>query len=215
VRQHVNPLSQKYRTAIKTPAWEEIYARAEAPLHLDIGCARGKFLLAIAAQNPHWNFLGVEIREALVIEANEQKDQLGLNNLHFLFGNINVEPLSLLSSLASPLQRVTIQFPDPWFKTRHSKRRVVQQELVAAIAQVLRPGGLVVIQSDLEALAGGMVAQFQAHPHFHCPWPNQWLAHNPLGVATEREKACQRLGRPVYRQILQRQSPDQLAPERK
>lgn len=204
VRQHVNPLSQKYRTAIQPPPWEEIYGQVDAPLHLDIGCARGKFLLAIAAQNPHWNFLGVEIREALVQEANEQKEQLGLGNLHFLFGNINVEPLAWLSSLALPLQRVSIQFPDPWFKTRHSKRRVVQAELVTAIAEVLQPGGLVVLQSDVESLAMDMVAQFQAHPDFICPQPEKWLAENPLGVPTEREKACQRLGRPVYRQTFER-----------
>ena len=67
VRQHVNPLSQKYSSVIEAPDWAKIYRNPQQPLHLDIGCARGKFLLQIAQIQPDINFLGVEIREALVM----------------------------------------------------------------------------------------------------------------------------------------------------
>ncbi|MBJ7899791.1 MAG: tRNA (guanosine(46)-N7)-methyltransferase TrmB [Cyanobacteria bacterium RI_101] len=200
VRQHVNPLSQKYQTPIAAPPWEKIYADFFQPLHLDIGCARGKFLLTMAEKYPDWNFLGVEIREPLVIEANEQGRSLGLTNLHFLFGNINVEPLNFLRSLPQAPGRVSIQFPDPWFKTRHSKRRVVQPELVQALADVLAPGSLVFLQSDVALVAREMAAQFENQPEFK-PLTR---GDNPWGVPTEREIACQRLGRLVYRRLLER-----------
>ncbi|MFN5515142.1 MAG: tRNA (guanosine(46)-N7)-methyltransferase TrmB [Cyanobacteriota bacterium] len=200
VRQHVNPLSQKYQTPIAVPPWEKIYADLSQPLHLDIGCARGKFLLTMAGNYPDWNFLGVEIREPLVIEANEQGRSLGLRNLHFLFGNINVAPLNFLQSLPQAPQRVSIQFPDPWFKTRHSKRRVAQPELVQALADVLRPGSWIFLQSDVALVAQEMAAQFENLPQFQ-PLNG---AENPWGVPTEREVACQRLGRPVYRHLLER-----------
>lgn len=58
VRQHVNPLSLKYQTPPAVPLWEQVYANLSQPLHLDIGCARGQFLLAMAQQQPDWNFWG-------------------------------------------------------------------------------------------------------------------------------------------------------------
>ncbi|BFM38472.1 tRNA (guanosine(46)-N7)-methyltransferase TrmB [Synechocystis sp. LKSZ1] len=204
VRQHVNPLSQKYRTPIACPDWSMIYADGGRPLHLDIGCARGKFLLNLAQAQTDWNFLGVEIREPLVLEANEQVVHLGRNNVHFLFGNINIAPLLFLQALAPNLRRVSIQFPDPWFKQRHSKRRVMQPELVVALAQVLPLGGQVFIQSDVLAMAEAMGARLAEQPCFQRTHHDPWLAENPFSVPTEREIACAKLGRPVYRLLFEK-----------
>lgn len=202
VRQHVNPLSQKYRTAIAVPDWSQIYGNVSQPLHLDIGCARGKFLLQMAPLQPDWNFLGVEIRESLVIEANQQRDRLALNNLHFLFGNMNSTPLLFLNSLPATLSRVSIQFPDPWFKQRHSKRRVVQPELVTALGEVLSLSGQILLQSDVELVAQEMSDRFLENPRFQKTHIEPWLTFNPFPVSTERENACLNLERPVYRVLL-------------
>jgi len=202
VRQHVNPLSQKYRTAIAVPDWSQIYGNVSQPLHLDIGCARGKFLLQMAPLQPDWNFLGVEIRESLVIEANQQCDRLALTNLHFLFGNMNSTPLLFLNSLPATLSRVSIQFPDPWFKQRHSKRRVVQPELVTALGEVLNLQGQILLQSDVELVAQEMSDRFLENPRFQKTHIEPWLTFNPFPVSTERENACLNLERPVYRVLL-------------
>ena len=199
VRQHVNPLSHKYRQRLAVPDWETIYPEQDRPLHLDIGCARGRFLLNLAPQCPDWNFLGVEIREPLVIEANQIAEQRGLNNLCFLFGNINVEPAQFFEALPQPLQRVSIQFPDPWFKQRHLKRRVAQPELVTAIAKFLSPNGEVFLQSDVESVAQEMKERFAENEQFILAHEIPWLTENPLIVSTEREIACFNLNRPVYR----------------
>jgi tRNA (guanine-N7-)-methyltransferase len=123
VRQHVNPLSAKYSKPLVLPDWESIYPRLDNPLHLDIGCGRGNFLLKMAPLYPDVNFLGIEIRKLLVIEANEQRDRLLLSNLNFLFGNINVYIESLLQSFPPGiLNYISIQFPDPWFKRSHQKK---------------------------------------------------------------------------------------------
>ncbi|MFQ3612115.1 MAG: methyltransferase domain-containing protein, partial [Cyanobacteriota bacterium] len=119
VRQHVNPLQVQYQKPAPPPHWEQVYRRLGQPFHLDIGTGSGRFLLRIAQEQPEWNFLGVEIRQALVERANAWRDELQLDNLHFLFANINVS----LRHLFAPgdLSRVTLQFPDPWFKKRHHK----------------------------------------------------------------------------------------------
>ena len=198
VRQHVNPLSQKYQGPVGTPDWKQVYARPTQPLHLDIGCARGKFLLSMAQLKPDWNFLGVEIRQPLVERANQERDRLQLTNLHYLFCNINTSLAMLLSS--GCLQAVTIQFPDPWFKRRHQKRRVVQPQLVADLALCLEPGGFLLIQSDVLAVAVDMCDRILAHPEFILKGsPDQWLLENPLPVPTERERSTLKQGKAVYR----------------
>jgi tRNA (guanine-N7-)-methyltransferase len=205
VRQHVNPLSQKYQQPIELPHWAQIYAEPDRPLHLDIGCGRGYFLLAMAQQQQHWNFLGLEIREPLVLQSLEWCRAQGLTNLHYLFCNVNHALKPLLQSLPPQvLQRVTIQFPDPWFKQRHQKRRVVQPEVVDLLAEFLVPGGIVLLQSDVEAVAVEMCERFQAHSSFQRSSAD-WLETNPLPISTEREQSTLQRGEAVYRALFTRQ----------
>ncbi|NJO77387.1 MAG: tRNA (guanosine(46)-N7)-methyltransferase TrmB [Cyanobacteria bacterium RM1_2_2] len=199
VRQHVNPLSQKYQQSPELPVWKEIYPNLMQPLHLDIGCGRGHFLLNMAQQQPDWNFLGLEIREPLVMQALQWRTDLGLTNLHYIFCNANSALRPLLQSLPpNRLKQVTIQFPDPWFKQRHQKRRVVQPEMVDLLAEFLAPEGFVLLQSDVEAVAIEMCERFQAQPIFTRQEP-EWLPTNPLPVPTEREQSTLSRGLPVYR----------------
>jgi tRNA (guanine-N7-)-methyltransferase len=205
VRQHVNPLSNKYQTPINPPNWTEIYEKPTQPLHLDIGCARGEFVLSMAQLQPDWNFLGVEIRQPLIEQANAKVAELKLSNLFYLFGNINNSLVPILESFThQTLQRVTIQFPDPWFKKRQAKRRVVQPELVAILAKYLTVGGQVFLQSDVEEVAQEMCDRFLENPTFGYLGNNPWLDTNPLPVATERELFTLANGEPVYRALLVR-----------
>ncbi|MBN3949506.1 MAG: tRNA (guanosine(46)-N7)-methyltransferase TrmB [Nostoc sp. NMS7] len=202
VRQHVNPLNKKYQTPASPLDWENIYAKPNQPLHLDIGCAKGQFLVNMAQIESNWNYLGLEIREPLVVAANKLRSELALTNLHYLFCNVNNSLDSLLSSLPpGSLQRVTIQFPDPWFKTRHAKRRVVQPELVAELANYLAVGCVVFLQSDMEFVAVEMRDRFAENPAFEKIGTEEWLAENPLPVPTEREISTQKKGEPVYRAL--------------
>lgn len=205
VRQHVNPLASKFQTPTASPDWESIYTQPNLPLHLDIGCARGRFVLKMAQIEANWNFLGLEIREPLVVEANRICEEMGLKNLHYMFANVNNSLVSLLSNLPSGrLQKVTIQFPDPWFKNRHAKRRVVQRELVTELANYLAVGGVVFLQSDIQFVAEEMCDRFYEHPAFEKLGTTTWLAENPFPVPTEREIATFNKGEPVYRALFRK-----------
>ncbi len=130
VHQHVNPLSPYYTAPPQPIEMANVFADPALPLHLDIGCARGRFILRMAERESGWNFLGVEIREPLVDEANEIAGEYGLTNLHYRFCNAMIWLGKLLENIPDGLlQTVTIQFPDPWFKKRHAKRRMVNAEL--------------------------------------------------------------------------------------
>lgn len=204
VREHVNPLSRRYQTPTDPPNWEKVFADPHLPLHLDIGCGRGRFLLQMATLDSGWNFLGLEIREPLVQQALAWRDEAGLQNLHYLFCNVSNSLYPLLASLpAGTLSRVTIQFPDPWFKRKHHKRRVVQPEMVETIAQFLAIDGVLFVQSDIQKLAQEMVDRIAKHSAFERT-STDWLPQNPLPVSTERETMVQAYGDPVYRAIFQK-----------
>ena len=204
VRQHVNPLSNKYQTTVEPIDWASFYLVPTQPLHLDIGCAKGHFVSQMATQQPDWNFLGLEIRAPLVEQALQQRDRAALRNLHFLFCNANTSLAEVLQSLpAGILQQVSIQFPDPWFKKRHQKRRVVQPELVQSLAQHLPPGGRVVLQSDVEAVAQEMCDRFAEHVAFQRSHPD-WLPASPFAAQTDRETLTLSKGLPVFRAIFTR-----------
>lgn len=205
IRQHVNPLARKFQHPLSVPNWQEVYSVIDRPLHLDIGCARGKFLLDMAQLHPEINFLGIEIRQQLVDLANRTKAELGLTNLHYLFGNMNSSASVLLSSLPqNSLQTISIQFPDPWFKKKHNKRRVVQPELVEALVGRLIDGGEVFLQSDIKEVAIEMRDRFAASPWLIQQHTTTWLDTNPLPVPTERELYVLGQDLPVYRALFSR-----------
>lgn len=205
VRQHVNPLCSKFQQVVTIPDWSKLYTDLNLPLHLDIGCGRGRFLWHMAQVQSDWNFLGLEIREPLVDEANTWRDEKGLTNLHYLFCNVNNSLKPLLDSLPiDRLQRVSIQFPDPWFKKRHQKRRVVQSELVTELAAYLPANSEIFLQSDVEEIAVEMCDRFSSHPAFSRQGDTPWLTENPLPVQTEREIATLKRGEPVYRALFKK-----------
>jgi tRNA (guanine-N7-)-methyltransferase len=201
VHQHVNPLSPFYRQEPKPVDIESVFADPDRPLLLDIGSARGRFLLRMAEAEPHWNYLGVEIRQPLVDEANRIAADEGLVNLHYAFCNAMLWLERLIGDLPPGiLKAVTIQFPDPWFKKKHAKRRMVNEEMVDTIARHLAPEGRVFVQTDIEFLAGEMFELFREDKRFS----EVTIDANPFPVRTEREKAVEDKGLQVFRSMFGR-----------
>ncbi|MEP7211938.1 MAG: tRNA (guanosine(46)-N7)-methyltransferase TrmB [Acidobacteriota bacterium] len=198
VHQHVNPLAPYYRQSPAPIDIAGVFADPEKPLHLDIGCARGRFILRMAAVEPGWNFLGVEIREPLVVEANNIGAEANLCNLHYAFCNAMLALDKLIEKTPDGiLQAVTIQFPDPWFKKKHAKRRMVNKELVDTVVNKLATGGQIFVQTDIEFLAEEMFELFRSVENLK----ESAAAANPFPVKTERETAVEEKSLPVYRAI--------------
>lgn len=202
VHQHVNPLAKYFRELpIEPLEIEKVFANAEMPLFLDIGCGRGRFLLEMAENDKMQNFLGVEIREPLVIEANEIATERKLENLHYEFCNATIDLDVLLEYLPEDILKfVTIQFPDPWFKQKHSKRRMVKDKLVETVIEKLAKDGKILIQTDVEFLAEEMFKFFAENEKLKRFEINE----NPLPIKTEREKSVENRCLPIYRTIFEK-----------
>ena len=191
----------------------ELFENPNLPLHLDIGCARGRFLLALAPQRPHRNHLGLEIRRPLVDLADADQKRLEINNLRFLFCNANISLENWLTNLpANLLTLVTIQYPDPWFKKRHHKRRMVQPELIASLAAAMAPDGQLFLQSDVPQVIQFMLEAVANSGAFYPLDGGTWLETNPFCLATEREAQVLDKKLPVYRRLFSRSSASIIQP---
>ncbi len=204
MRQHVNPLSRFFQVSTDIPAPHQLFADPTLSIHLDIGCARGRFLLNLAPSEAKWNFLGIDIRRPLIDAAEREREKLELTNLKFFFCNANVSLENWLLKLgANQLQKVSIQFPDPWFKKRHQKRRVLQPSLLIALSHTMKPGAELFVQSDVFSLIKEMIDLIELTQCFNSKQNGTkiWFNKNPFNFSTEREIYSLKNGRTVYRAI--------------
>ena len=147
VRHHVNPANIAFRVREVQP----VPLPGELPVEVELGCADARFLFELAPRHPGVFYLGLEIREPLVEQVNEQAAALGLSNLRACFAHVNVHLDRLFPD--GRLTRVYVNFPDPWFKRRHHARRVMTPELADLLFRKIRPGGELFFQSDIWDLA--------------------------------------------------------------
>jgi len=162
VRQHVNPLKKELQVPTGPLPWATTYADPTLPMVVDIGAGYGRFLLALSMEMPEHNFLGLEIRSPVIDRANRWAEALNLSDrVHFVLSNATVSLEHMLASYPGSIDLVTIQYPDPHFKKRHRKRRIVQRQLVEALAQLVMPRGRVLLQSDVLEVAEDMRDQFE------------------------------------------------------
>ncbi len=209
MRQHVNPLSQFFQLPLSLPSKSILFKESDYPIHLDIGSAKGEFLIELASKFPKWNFLGLEIREALVRSSERKRQKLELQNLRFLYCNVNVSLDEWLSDLAfAQLKRVSIQFPDPWFKRKHIKRRVLKTTLLNSIARHMSKDGELFIQSDILNLIESMTSVIESSKYFDRRYVKgvKWLDENPYEVSTDRESFVLKKNLPIYRAMYIRNS---------
>ncbi|KAG5627277.1 hypothetical protein H5410_012495 [Solanum commersonii] len=212
IRQHVNPLRRGLMIPAEAPNWKEVFEDATLPLMVDIGSGSGRFLMWLAKRNSSsMNYLGLEIRPKLVTRAEYWINDLGLKNAHFISTNAMVSFQRLVSTYPGPLMLVSILCPDPHFKKKHHKRRVLQKPLVDSIVNNLAHGGQVFIQSDVLDVALDMRNYFDAVPdklvHIDSVDPSLpcdgdgWVLNNPMGIRTEREIHAEYEGCKIYRRV--------------
>lgn len=199
VRQHVNPLAAAY---LEVRAQPVLLPAEVAAVEVELGCADAKFSFDLAAHDPRTFVVGLEIREALVERNAELARRMGLDNLAFGYVNINVD----LEQVFAPgtVDRFHLLFPDPWFKARHQKRRVVEPGMLAVIARQLRPGGELHFASDIYELALEAMAELEGPEAAALGFRNllgEWCfcRDNPCPAQSRREDTTLARGQRVWR----------------
>lgn len=195
IRKHANPFN--VQTVVGQLDRLAVFGR-EAPLEVDVGCGEGGFLRQRATNHPDVDFVGFEVRKPLVEQANARAEKAGLTNLVYLYANANV---NLHFVAPGVVRRFYVHFPDPCFKKRHQKRRILQPRLVRDMAELLPIGGEVYAQSDVKPLAEEMFDFLAQDGAFESRLGDDLLVPRPIEELTEWERHHEKHEEPVYRML--------------
>lgn len=200
IRQHVNPLLAFYDEFRGEPP----VLPPGRPIEVEIGCADAQFLFERAAVDPGRTYVGLEIRDELVALVNKKARAQGAP-VTAVFCQAQKHLGEIFPG--GVVDRVYINFPDPWFKRRHVERRMVDDALVAGIAEIARAGAEVLVQSDVWEVALDAMEAFERRDELFAnlvgAW-SFWRGGNPYGVRSWREQNAEETGLPIWRIRYQR-----------
>lgn len=184
---HVVP--SQYPPAPQSVDWSSVFASAQPPSVLDIGCGWGKFLLDSAELHPSINMLGIELRQQAVEWINAVIEGEHMKNVRAMYYSV-ANDLPFIES--GSISEVYYFFPDPWFKKRHSKRRAFTAEFLTEVHRVLSPGGHLYLMTDVPDVDEYQCAVLAEHGGFAMEQIH--LDSDWLPVRTDHENYCLRRG---------------------
>ncbi|MBQ9543552.1 MAG: tRNA (guanosine(46)-N7)-methyltransferase TrmB [Clostridia bacterium] len=139
----------------KQGKWSDFFAsrrsdgRGDLPVRAEIGCGKGAFAVGMAQKYPDVNFVAVERVPDVIMLATEKAKASGVENLIFILGDAS----GVTGSFGDgEIEKVYLNFSDPWPKKRHAKRRLTAPPFLALYERILKPGGELVMKTDNDGL---------------------------------------------------------------
>lgn len=177
--------------------WHEEFGNSN-PVHVEVGTGKGQFVIGMAQQNPHINYIGIELYDSVIVVALEKVlEQESLPNLRLL--NVNGKDLTEYFEKGD-IHQVYLNFSDPWPKTRHAKRRLTHANFLTLYRDLMPEGGEVHFKTDNRGLFeyslmsttdfGMQLKLVSLDLHAEEPEDN---------VRTEYEEKFAAKGQPIYR----------------
>lgn len=124
--------------------WKDIFGN-DNPVHIEIGMGKGRFITTLAADNPDINYIGIEKYSSVLLRAVEKQDELQLPNLRFI--RMDAEGICEVFD-KDEVDRIYLNFSDPWPKDRHAKRRLTSRQFFARYGNILKKSGRVEFKTD-------------------------------------------------------------------
>jgi len=184
--------------------WHELFGN-DNPIHIEIGMGKGQFIIELAKRNPDINYLGIEKYSSVLVRAIEKREQeLDLNNLYFI--RMDAEYITDVFD-KDEIDRIYLNFSDPWPKDRHARRRLPSKEFLARYDQILVPDGKVEFKTDNRGLFNFALEQREI-AGWNLDGCTFDLHHdenmNEGNVMTEYEEKFSSMGNPIYKMIISR-----------
>ena len=183
--------------------WKEIFGN-DRPIHIEIGMGKGKFIHAMAKQNPHINYVGIEKYSSVLLRALQKMELEELPNLKFL--RMDAEDITKVFG-AGEVDRIYLNFSDPWPKDRHAKRRLPSREFLARYNIILKKGGKLEFKTDNRPLFDFAVEELEP-----AGWKAEVITYDlhadeklvEGNVMTEYEEKFSSMGNPICKYIIYR-----------
>jgi tRNA (guanine-N7-)-methyltransferase len=193
-------LSRHLRTLDQLPTpldTAALFGRA-APLEIEVGCGKGLFLSAAATARPETNYLGIEILAKYARFSAARVARARLDNAIMVHGDAQRLLGERLSAGAA--QAVHVYFPDPWWKARHKKRRVMNESFLHDVERVLAPLGSLHFWTDVEEYFQTALELVAQHTRLRGPLDEvEKPAEHDLDYRTHFERRVRLANAPVYR----------------
>ena len=173
------------------------------PLYVEIGCGKGRFLCQMAEEHPEVSFIGIEKFSSVLLRALQKRAAMEADNLFFL--RFDAEGLTEIFG-PGEVDRIYLNFSDPWPKDRHWKRRLTSTEFLKRYDAVLAPEGTIEFKTDNEGLFDFSVESVKEYG-WQTPVLTRDLYHSPYAegnVLTEYEDRFATLGKPIFKMIIRR-----------
>jgi len=184
--------------------FNQLFGRENHPTIIEIGFGMGTSLATMAEANPDNNYIGIEVHRPGVGALLKLVEEKGLTNIR-VFNHDAIEVLDQQIP-ANSLDAVFLFFPDPWHKTKHKKRRIVQLEFARKLAKHLKPNGQFHMATDWEDYAQHMMKVMSAAPDFkNLSGEGQYTPRPDYRPLTKFEARGQRLGHGVWDLIFVKQ----------
>ncbi len=182
-------------------SWQSIFA-APAPLHIEIGMGKGQFLMAMAEAHPDVNYLGMELYTSVLLRATQKLEANPLPNLRLL--NYDAKNIGELFA-PGELDRIYLNFSDPWPKDRHSKRRLTSSVFLDRYYPILKDGGLLEFKTDNQGLFTFSIEEIDAADGWELIAVTRDLHHDEAlcqgNIMTEYEEKFSSQGNPICKLI--------------
>jgi tRNA (guanine-N7-)-methyltransferase len=184
------------------PDWPGLLGRGAGSLELEIGSGHGGYALAFGARHPERVLVAVEQRKKFAADLRDRASSRGLRNLVVLTGDARLLAPRLFRE--GSLSAVHVHFPDPWWKRRHVRRRLVDDGMSTLILRLLRPGGLLDFRTDVERYARDAVVRLEEAGFQNAAGTGSFAERARDEIPSTREKRYLATGQPVWRLRLTR-----------
>ena len=183
--------------------WKDIFGN-DNPIHIEIGMGKGKFIHAMAKEHPHINYIGIEKYSSVLLRAIQKMEEEELPNLKF----IRMDAEDIVKVFAKgEVDKIYLNFSDPWPKDRHAKRRLPSRQFLARYDVILKKDGFLEFKTDNRGLFDFAVEELP-----EAGWKAQVVTydlHNDEelvkgNVMTEYEEKFSSMGNPICKYIIYR-----------
>ena len=183
--------------------WRQIFGN-DHPVHIEIGMGKGKFIHGMAGRFSEINYIGIEKYSSVLFRAVQKMEEEPLGNLKFV--RMDAEEIDQAFA-EDEVDRIYLNFSDPWPKDRHAKRRLPSREFLARYARILKPDGCLEFKTDNRALF-----EFALEELPHAGWRLKALTYDLHhdedmmrgNIMTEYEEKFSSKGNPIYKYIISR-----------
>lgn len=176
--------------------WKAVFGN-DKPIQAEFGTGKGKFISTMAERNPDINYIGVECQAPVLYKALRKVEKKKIPNLRYILFDVNETETAFDEG---DLERIFLNFVDPWPKSRHAKRRLTHRRFISMFRKVLGLSGEIHVKTDNRGLFEFTLNEF-ADINLKMKNISLDLANDSTfeNVTTEYEEKFMRKGQPIFR----------------